>query len=846
MNDSKNNGNILSPVFLVLGIVILAIIIIINLVSPSIPLIANIILSGSVLLLFLAFLIVKGKWAYVIFIVLLAAVLLLNLIMYQSPPLQADLTRTKAYSLSDVTIEILTELENPLNATVYISKDIPAGMNGTTIKRTIEDLMQNFDTYGRGNFDYEIIEIGDTEEDMEIRKRAIDLGIEPFVGEIRERIKTTTTEIIAGISLTYEDSLESMQINLWEPSMMEYEIVKRIIKMTKQKTLQEKLEIVETPNEDDNEQERERKRINITVYYTQDYQDKPIINQIVGTLEEIKSNVTDNPGKIHIKKKIVRTQNDINEANRNNITFNTNLGVINGRLTTYNTGIGIAFNYKGKRKSISNVSSIINNDTLFWKEIEDTLASVLPKEYRIGIVMKNYDIMQMWSIKNNQILNQIRSSFDEGQIRQFINNIRQTADVHENPSMQYLIQLSEEFYDIEMVRMDEIDKVSERYEALIVVSTNATLSDWELFHIDRYIMKGNPVAFLVNSVGPDYVNYMPFGERKPFAPTGSKRTHNLYSLVENYGVTIKENVIKGSQGFTTDDGFKYPLWVAINYYEKTPVTKNFNLTTHYGWASSMEANNVNKDKVNVTTLLQTTDSATLLMKEGEGTYPIDIMRFIEDQMNVPEGMDKGKYDIGYILEGQFESYFKDKPIPEKPEEDEEKTAEEETENEEESTTEEEKKKINYELIETSPEEKDTKIIVISDRDFVADWMAQYIGRGILNNISFMQNVIDWMIGEKKLIPLRGKSVEPVQLNQERAEKLHFPIMWGNIITIPLNIILIGIIIWLVDRLRKNAIRKRFNRKFSMVEESEDIINDDVEEMYENTSDKNNEQDEKNE
>lgn len=823
MND---NRNILSPIFLVLSIIVFSVFILINLILPSIPIVANIILSGSVLLLLLVFLIMKGKWAYVIFIILLGAVLLLNVILYQWPPIQADLTKSKTYSLSDVTTETLKELKNPLNATVYISQEIPSGMNGTTIKRTIKDLMENFNTYGRENFDYEIIEIGDSEEDMEIRKRAIDLGIEPFVGEIRERIKTTTTEIVAGISLTYEDYQESMQINLWEPSMLEYDLVKRVIKMTKQKSLQERLDTVEIPNENDTEEDKQRKRINITVYYTKDYEEKPLINQVMETLEEFKSRVTDNSAetkrKIHIEKKVVKSEREINEAKRNNITFNTNLGVIDGRLTTYNTGVGIAFNYQGKRKSISNVASVANNETLFWKEIEDTLTAVLPKDYRIGIVMKQYDIMQMWSIKNNQIMNQIRSAYDENQVGQFLNTIRQTANIHENPSMRYLIQLSEEFYDMEMVRMEEIDKVSERYEALIVVSTNATLTDWELYHIDQFIMKGNPVAFLVNSVGPDYVSYMPFGERKPFAPTGSKRTHNLYSLLENYGVTVKENVIKGSQGFTTDDGFKYPLWLAVNYYDNTSITKNFNLTTHYGWASSMEADKINKDKVDAIPFLETTDSAKLLMKEGEGTYPLDIMRFIENQTDVPEGTDKDKYNIGYMLEGQFESYFIDKTLPERPKDDDENSdgTEEENSDEGESSV-----ITESDWLRLSPEGKNTKVVVISDRDFVADWMAQYIGRGILNNISLMQNVIDWLIGKDKLIPLRGKSIEPVQLNQELVEKYHVQIMWGNIITIPLNIILIGIIIWLIDKLRRASIRRNFNKKFSNTVEVEEVGED---------------------
>lgn len=741
----------------------------------------------------------RTKMPFIIGLILVAIVVLANLIMYNIP-IQIDLTKSQVYSLSNVTMELLRDLEEPLHATIYISEDIPAALSGTTIKRNIQDLMDDFKTYGRANFDYTFIEIGSGEEDDVKRNEAKKLGIEPVNVEIPERIKKTTAQIIAGINLTYENYQESMQINLWDPSRMEYELIKRIEKMIVKKPLTEILERVDKP-------------IQITAYITTNYQTEEIrekVNEIINDF------VSANEDKINYKETIVKTDREYNEAVRKNITFNTSIDFSTMRSTVI--GYGIAFEYSGKSKSIPNVTDLVENEALFKREIEDNIISVLPKENRIGIVMKEYDFGQMWSLMNNQFLQQIRMSFPENQIQQFIGQVVQEAGKFENPSLQYFQQFSEEFYDIGFVNLDDIENEVDKYQALVVVSTNATYSDWELFHLDRFIMSGKPVAFLVNSVGPDYLKYMPLGQqRTPFPSNGKKRTHNLYDFVKNYGVEVKENVIRGSQGFNTGDGYRYPLWLAINEYDTTPATKKFNLVTHMGWANSVETTDTLSEDVKATPFLKTTKSAALLSKNGDA-YPIDILNYIDKDRVKPSEENEGQYTIGYLLEGEFTSYFKGKSVPEKEEDKEEQESDNAEADKNNESSEEEKPHEKYSVIEKS--QHPTKLAVIGDRDFISDWMAQFIGYGIVNNIALMQNTIDWMIGEDTFIPVRGKSVRPTQLDREVVETLHGSIMWGNTIGIPLIIIIIGMIVWMVRSKKREALYKRFNNPIEKVEDTE--------------------------
>ncbi len=722
---------------------------------------------------------------YLIGVLVFVLIILLNIFMY-STPIQFDLTKSKAYSLSDVTIDLIRSLEEPLSITIYISEEIPANMGGTTIKRNIQDLMDDFKSYGQQNFIYNFVEIGDGEEDDELREEAKRIGIEPVTVEIPGRLQSTTAQIIAGINLAYEAEREVMQINLRDPNRMEYELVKRIEKLVSSRPIEELLRIAEQPME-------------IKTYITQNHLENPVRDNVNGVLEEIKKL---NPNKINVEEVIIQNQNQYDEAVRAGINISQSIDLFKGR--QYITGYGISFRYQNNNTNMPNIINMAQeNDLLFRETIIDNIVNILSNKAKIGLVVKNYDFMNMWTMVQNQFVSQLQGM---PQFNQFIERVRRDAGQFENPGFQVLTQFSEEFYQIELVNFDEIENAVDDYEALIVISTNAKYSDWELFHLDRYIMSGKPIAFLVNSVGPDYLNYLPLGQQNtPFPAEGSKRTHNLYDFVKNYGVVVNEDLIHGSQGFNTGRGYRYPQWVAVNEYDETDITKKFNLVTQYGWISSVNLDdNLDKSKVSATPFLETTSSAGILPKSGS-KWPIDILPYIQEGGRLPSVENEGKYTLGYYLQGSFDSYFKGKEVPERPQDETEENPENSEENDESKETTEEE---NYEIIESSP--NNTKIVVIGDRDFISDWMSQFIGWGIVDNISLMQNTIDWMVGNEQLIPVRGKSVEPPQINRKIADDYHGIILWGNVLFVPLLVIILGIVYIVINQFRKKEIFKTFN------------------------------------
>ena len=67
-----------------------------------------------------------------------------------------DLTENKVYTLSDVTKEIIRELEEPLTIKAYFTKDLPAPYNN--ISRYVEDQLAEMKAYGKGKFRFEFLD----------------------------------------------------------------------------------------------------------------------------------------------------------------------------------------------------------------------------------------------------------------------------------------------------------------------------------------------------------------------------------------------------------------------------------------------------------------------------------------------------------------------------------------------------------------------------------------------------------------------------------------------------------------------------------------------------------------
>jgi ABC-type uncharacterized transport system involved in gliding motility auxiliary subunit len=165
----------------------------------------------------------------------------------------------------------------------------------------------------------------------------------------------------------------------------------------------------------------------------------------------------------------------------------------------------------------------------------------------------------------------------------------------------------------------------------------------------------------------------------------------------------------------------------------------------------------------------------------------------------------GSLPLAYLLEGEFTSYFADKPIPEK---EEQKEDEPEDAEDGESPAEEigpDLSNIKSEGIFIS-KGKPGKIFLIASSELLKDYIIDAEGNG--TNSTFLMNLIDYLNNREATAVMRGKdsSFNPLK---EISSGLKAFVKYFNIIGLPVLMALFGILVFLRRVHRKKVIRMMF-------------------------------------
>jgi len=231
-----------------------------------------------------------------------------------------------------------------------------------------------------------------------------------------------------------------------------------------------------------------------------------------------------------------------------------------------------------------------------------------------------------------------------------------------------------DYYAIQRIRIDEkIYALSERrerdsthwavfnkYKAIIIAGPTEKFSEKDKYIIDQYIMNGGNVLWLINgtTANMDSLAYMPF-------TMAMLQDINLEDQLFTYGIRINPTLLQDIQCSSipidvSPIGSKYPdfklfPWtffplVSGNYGH--PITKNLNLVK-MEFASSIDTIG-HKTSVKRTPLLFTSNHSKILHA------PVRIgLNTINHQAD-PKQFTKKYIPTAYLLEGQFQSVFKNR------------------------------------------------------------------------------------------------------------------------------------------------------------------------------------------
>ncbi|MDZ7934798.1 MAG: gliding motility-associated ABC transporter substrate-binding protein GldG [Emticicia sp.] len=293
-------------------------------------------------------------------------------------------------------------------------------------------------------------------------------------------------------------------------------------------------------------------------------------------------------------------------------------------------------------------------------------------------------------------------------------------------------------------------------DALILPKPDFPVDDSTKYKIDQFVMNGGSALFFVDGLKVDSV-----GLEGNFA---QPLELNLTDLFFKYGIRINSNIIKDGASCAViplvvgDLGDKpniqpvpYRYFPLINNFGKSLITNNLDLIFSRYVAS---IDTVRADGVTKTPLLMTSPYTKTLNAPAFVTF--------NDAQTDTEQADYqgGVKTIAYLLEGKFQSLYKNRLLPNDPK-----------------------------FADFKAESQPTKIVVCSDGDLIVNEVSQKTGNPLplgydkttqhtFGNKDFVMNAIDYLIDEDGVIQAKGKEVKlrPLDKLRTRDERTFWQIL----------------------------------------------------------------------
>lgn len=166
---------------------------------------------------------------------------------------RCDLTRDKAFTLSEATRDTVSNLENPITVTAYFTKDLPPPFSDTA--RYTKDLLEEYRAASGGELSFEFIDpmSQETDEDKEKKKEAKrdifgrtvrektsvetelgELGVQAVEVRVFEEDQAQTKRAYMGLVVRYGEEREAIPL-VQDSATLEYDITTIIRRLVRKK-----------------------------------------------------------------------------------------------------------------------------------------------------------------------------------------------------------------------------------------------------------------------------------------------------------------------------------------------------------------------------------------------------------------------------------------------------------------------------------------------------------------------------------------------------------------------------------------------------------------------------------
>lgn len=331
-----------------------------------------------------------------------------------------------------------------------------------------------------------------------------------------------------------------------------------------------------------------------------------------------------------------------------------------------------------------------------------------------------------------------------------------------------------EYYEVNRVRMNGTLNSLKGYEAIIIAKPDSVFDEKDKFVIDQFIMNGGKSLWLIDEV---FASMDSLGKNAETVGVGSPL--NIEDQLFKYGVRINMHTVL--------DISCVPIPIVSGYTGNQPQTKMFPwyfFPLVFQTVKHPIVNNLNAVKMEFANTIDTVGNAsikkTVLLTTSRYTRtmntPVRINLNMVGQEPEEKQFNKSYLPLAVLLEGQFESVFKNRVPPEI---------------------------VNDTNIAYKEKGKFSKMIVVADGDIIKNQVNKSNGtiyplgydkytRETYGNKNFLLNCINYLCDESELISLRNREVKLRLLDTQRLkdEKEKWQII--NTVIPVLLMILLGI------------------------------------------------------
>ncbi len=691
----------------------------------------------------------------------------LNIAENASSTFRFDLTENKIYSLSKVSKESVKQLVEPMTVKVFFSKNLPAPYNG--IEQYLKDLLEEYSIYGGKKFNYQFYNLSSkegeiTEKLKENEELAQSYGISPVQIQVVEHDEVKFQKAYMGLVIICGDLVEKIPA-ITSPNGIEYRITSKIVKI----------------NNKINRFLALKGNIKVTLYLSNSLAK---IGKFMG-LGDVQA----------LEKTVDSVVSDLNKQNYGKLQFET-VDPLKVKVDKSLIKDGRVLQLRWKpfvspEGKVEGGEGYIGLTVSYDNEVEGV---PVIKVVNIPIIGPQYKLASKEELKNS-IATAIDSVLN---LNEKIGYVVSNGAVspygfgqNENDVASNLFNLLGENYKVVTIdlKSDDLNKVN----ALIVPGIKEKLSDYELYKIDQFIMSGKPVLFLVDSFAEEKPNQMMGMPRLKAIDTG------LDKLLLSYGIDVRKSIVMDK------NCFKQKLPQALGGGEQklyyAPIIKNENINHKLPYLENLKGFVVllNSPVVPEKGKLAKGTKAEVLFSSSEDSWIQSGFIALNPMFIQPPAKksDFKKQPLAVQIEGKLVSFFKGKPIPEKPED--------KTKND---------KKANKNSIVKNIEAENAKLDSTDKARFIVFGTSAIVKNSFIDrdgmgpNSILILNSIDYLTGRIDFAKMRSKAQFYNPLKDTTPGKRAF-VKWFNIAGLPVLIALFGLIVWIFRKRKMERIKEIF-------------------------------------